>query len=214
MCNLTTTKTSAAEVASLFDVEPVNVASFNVGEETYPGYPGMVVRDEGGVRHLQAMTWGFPLRLKTMKPTSKPKAVNNARDDKLLTPMWKASFQNRRCLIPLTAWAEAEGPKGKMTRTWYSPHGIDLFAVAGIWRWSEEWGDCYSMVMTEACQQMYDVHDRMPILLRPEQWDLWTRGTPEDAIGLVQTCDDALVVDRTTVPWVKPKPTPQAGALL
>lgn len=214
MCNLTATKKSAAEVASLFDIAPSNVTPFNVGEETYPGYPGIVIRDDGNARHLQTMTWGFPLRLKTMKPTSKPKAVNNARDDKLLTPMWKASFQNRRCLIPLTAWAEAEGEPRKMTRTWYSVHDSDLFAVGGIWRWSGEWGDCYSMVMTEACQQMYAVHDRMPILLRPDQWDLWTRGTPEDAMGLVRTCDDTLAVDRTTVPWVKPRAISSTGPLI
>ncbi len=195
-------------------MEAPNVASFNVGEETYPGYPGMVVRDEGGARHLQAMTWGFPLRLKTMKPTSKPKAVNNARDDKLITPMWRNSFEKRRCLIPLTAWAEAEGKPGSMTRTWYSLHGADLFAVAGIWRNSDEWGDVYSMVMTEACEQMFQVHDRMPIILRPECYGQWMQGTPQEAMELVRTCDATLVVDRTTVPWVKPRLSPPQGAML
>src|SRR6516164_3126215 len=102
MCNLYTNRSSAAEVARIFGVELPNIAAFNVGEEVYPGYPGMVVREKEGARHLQAMTWGFPLRLKTMKPTSKPKAVNNARDDKLTTSMWRPSFEKRRCLIPVT----------------------------------------------------------------------------------------------------------------
>jgi putative SOS response-associated peptidase YedK len=159
------------------------------------------------------MTWGFPLRLKSMKPTSKPKAVNNARDDKLMTPMWRASFEKRRCLIPVTQWAEAEGEQRKMTRTWYSLHGADLFAVAGIWRWSEEWGDVYSMVMVDGCAQMSDVHDRMPVILRAEQWDRWTLGTLDEALPLVQTCDDRLVVDRTTEPWFKRKGA-DTGALL
>jgi putative SOS response-associated peptidase YedK len=214
MCNLYTNRSSAAEVARIFGVELPNIAAFNVGEEVYPGYPGMVVREKEGARHLQAMTWGFPLRLKTMKPTSKPKAVNNARDDKLTTSMWRPSFEKRRCLIPVTQWAEAEGPSGKMTRTWYSLHGVDLFAVAGIWRWSEEWGDVYSMVMVDGCLQMSDVHDRMPVILRPDNHERWLHGTFEEALGLVRTCDDTLVVDRTVDPWFKARQTRAAGPLL
>jgi putative SOS response-associated peptidase YedK len=208
MCNLYRMRNSAAEVAGLFRVTAEIGANF--GEEVYPGYPGLVVA-EGEAR---PMTWGFPLRLKTMKPTSKPKAVNNARDDRLMTPMWRTSFQQRRCLIPVTQWAEAEGPSGKMTRTWYSLHGAELFAVAGIWRSSDEWGDVYSMVMVDGCQQMSDVHDRMPVILRPEQYVTWTDGSPDSALSLVRTCDDTLVVDRTTVPWVKPRTPEPPGALL
>lgn len=208
MCNLYRMKGRLEEVANLFRAEATPGANF--GEEVYPGYPGLVVA-EGAVK---PMTWGFPLRLKSMKPTSKPKAVNNARDDKLMTPMWRNSFEKRRCLIPVTQWAEAEGPAGKMTRTWYSLQGADLFAVAGIWRWSEEWGDVYSMVMVDGCAEMSDLHDRMPVILKPDQWALWTEGPSEDALALVQTCDDTLVVERTTVPWVKRNSAEERGQLL
>lgn len=208
MCNLYRMKGRDEEIANLFRAEVTSGANF--GEEVYPGYPGLVVA-EGVAR---AMTWGFPLRLKTMKPTSKPKAVNNARDDKLMTPMWRTSFEKRRCLIPVSQWAEAEGPKGKMTRTWYSLHGVDLFAVAGIWRWSEEWGDVYSMVMVDGCTQMADVHDRMPVIVKSEHYQLWTEGPAADALALVQTCDDTLAVDRTSVPWVQRSPAETIGNLL
>jgi putative SOS response-associated peptidase YedK len=208
MCNLYRMKGRLEEVANLFRAEVTPGANF--AEEVYPGYPGAVIA-EGVAR---SMTWGFPLRLKSMKPTSKPKAVNNTRDDKLMTPMWRGSFEKRRCLIPVSQWAEAEGEKGKMTRTWYSLHGVDLFAVAGIWRWSEEWGDVYSMVMVDGCAQMADVHDRMPVILRPEHWALWTEGAPEDALALVQTCDDTLAVDRSTVPWFKSRSAPSSESLL
>jgi putative SOS response-associated peptidase YedK len=199
MCNLYRMKSSPAEVAALFRALPDTGANF--GEEVFPGYPGLVVV-EGIAR---TMTWGFPLRLKTMKPTSKPKAVNNTRNDKLHTPMWKASFEKRRCLIPVTQWAEAEGESGKMTRTWYALRDVDLFAVAGIWRWSEEWGDVYSMVMVDGCAQMADVHDRMPVILQPEHWDQWTLGCPDEAMALVQTCNSTLAVDRSPDPWFKPR---------
>jgi putative SOS response-associated peptidase YedK len=50
-----------------------------------------------------------------------------------------------------------------------------------------EWGDAYSMVMFGGCPQMADVHDRMPVLLTPDEWDLWTQGRPEEAMALAQT---------------------------
>jgi hypothetical protein len=44
----------------------------NVPEEVYPGYLGLVVREQEGQRVHEQMTWGFPLRLKGMSPTPSP----------------------------------------------------------------------------------------------------------------------------------------------
>jgi len=214
MCNNYKMRKAAAEVARIFQVELPNIAPFNAAEDIYPGYPGMVVREMNGAKHLQSMVWGFPRRLPTMKPTSKPLKVNNARDDKLLTSFWKDSFTKRRCLIPVSSWAEAEGPKGSMTKTWLSLHGADLFAVAGIWRPTDDWGDAYSMVMTSACTQMTGIHERMPVILQPETYDLWMRGSPEEANSLVRTCDDTLLIDRTQELWSKPRKAEAEGSLL
>lgn len=120
MCNLYKMRTTSAEAANIFRA-PIP-AGLNLAPEVYPGYPGLVIREAETARIAQQMSWGFPLRLKSMKPGSKPKPVNNARDDKLMTPFWKRWFTEpaQRCLIPLTEFAEAEGPKGKVTRTWIS----------------------------------------------------------------------------------------------
>lgn len=193
----------------MFRVDPANVQPFNGAAEIYPGYPGMVVRETEGRRVLQSMTWGFP-RKQVSKKTGlplKPSPTNNARDDKLLSFFWKDSFNKRRCLIPVTAWAEAEGEKGRMTRTWYSLPDADLFAVAGIWRSTDEWGDAYSMVMVDGCPQMADVHDRMPVILAAEHQDQWMLGTVDEALALVRTCGDFLAVERSADPWFKRKST-------
>jgi putative SOS response-associated peptidase YedK len=79
----------------------------------------------------------------------KPKPANNTRADKLDSFMWRYSFAERRCLIPVTEFAEAEGEKGAKTRTWFSLPDEPVFAIAGIWRDTEEWGPAYSMVMTD-----------------------------------------------------------------
>lgn len=56
--------------------------------------------------------------------------------------------------------------------------------------------------------------DRMPVILKPDHWQLWTEGPTDDALALVQTCDDTLVVDRTSIPWFKRNAAEAAGNLL
>lgn len=200
MCNLYRMTQTRSEVAAWFDaVDAAEGANF--GEEVYPGYPGLVVAD-GAVR---AMTWGFPLVLKGAKDqVLKPKPVNNARTDKLESFFWRHSFEERRCLIPLSAWAEAEGPKGRMTRTWLSLPDAPLFAAAGVWRQSDEWGAVYAMVMTDSAgSAASEVHSRMPVLITPDDHARWLTALADDALTLCQPWTGALTIDRTEQPWVK-----------
>ena len=108
MCNLVTLNSTVDEVASYFKSRRPQATNASPGD-VYPGGQGFVVRQDGGERVLQAMTWGFPVRLKHMKPTSKPKPVNNARDDKLMS-FWRPWFTSpaHRCLIPFTSFAEGQ----------------------------------------------------------------------------------------------------------
>lgn len=198
-----------AEAARLFAVEGDLTA--NYGAEVYPGYPGLVV----AAGRAAAMSWGFPLVLKGKQGQPlKPKPVTNARADKLGTAFWRDSFVQRRCLIPLSQWAEPRGAKGRMTRSWYGLPGEELFAVAGLWRQTAEWGTCYTMVMTESSPQMAEVHDRMPVILRQADWPRWTGGGSDDALALCKTWPGALRADHTAGRWVDDEPLPvQAGLL-
>ena len=200
MCNLYRMANSAAEVASLFNA--IEVPGANFGAEVYPGYPGLIVA-KGKVG---AMTWGFPLTMKSKRTGEplKPKPVNNARTDKLDSAFWRSSFERRRCLIPVSAFAEAEGAKGAKTRTWFSMEDRPLFAVAGLWRPSAEWGQCYSMVMTDASDAICGLHDRMPVILPPDAQATWLDGTADEALALCQPYDGALGIERTQTPWAGP----------
>lgn len=193
MCNLYRLDPSQ----QVFQFTADEIARFNVPTEVYPNYPGVVV--ESG--RLRSMNWGFPVRLKHMKPTSKPMPVNNTRDDKLRSFMWRDSFERRRCLIPVTQWAEAEGERGRMTRTWCGLPDGDTFMVAGLWQPTDEWGDCYSMIMTDSSPQMATVHDRMPVLLASDDFKQWTDGTPDEALALVRAWPGELAITRTSDPW-------------
>jgi len=196
MCNLYRMTKTVDEIARLFEAIPDSGA--NSGSEVYPGYPGLVVA-EGQAR---TMTWGFPLVLRGRQGQAlKPKPVTNAREDKLHTGFWKASFERRRCLVPVSAWAEAEGAKVKMTRTWYALPGNEPFAIAGLWRPTAEWGDAYTMVMVDASPEMVEVHDRMPVILAREDWDAWQTADPGEAFALCRTWKGPLAVERTPERW-------------
>lgn len=209
MCNLYRMTRGTQEIARLFAVETDGQA--NYAAEVYPGYPGLVVA-EGRAR---AMAWGFPLVLKGKQGQPlKPKPVTNARDDKLTTAFWRDSFAHRRCIVPVTQWAEPQGAPGRMTRSWYSLPDREVIAVAGLWRRTAEWGDCYTLVMADASPHMADVHDRMPVILDPDEIDWWTGGSADDALALVRTWPGALVAEHTRDRWVDGKPLDGQGALL
>ncbi len=214
MCNLYTVRKSASEVAAHFGV--ANPMSSNAPEEVYPGTPGMVVTEADGQRELRSMTWGFPLRLKDMKPESKPKPVNNIAD--LSGRMWVglARKPQARCIIPLTGFAEAEGPKGRMTRTWFSHRDDPIFAWAGLWRVSDEWGPVYSGVMTDANEAIAPVHNRMPVLLHRDDYERWLHGSFEEAIAFQKRTfpPELIVMDRTTELWAKKKASAETPLLL
>jgi putative SOS response-associated peptidase YedK len=196
MCNLYRMTKGTQEVANLFNVDADLTA--NYAAEVYPGTPGLVIA-EGQAR---AMHWGFPLVL-TGKQGQKLKAkpVTNAREDKLLTGFWRASFVGRRCLVPVSQWAEAEGEKGRMTRTWYGLPGEDVFAVAGLWRASPEWGEVYTIIMVDGHPQMADVHDRMPLVLSHAAQQDWLEGSADEALALCQTWGEAITVEQTDQRW-------------
>lgn len=102
------------------------------------GSSPIVSIDEDGHRRLETAHWGFVLPQKSKKTSGpiQPKAINNARDDKLRTSrFWKSSFEKRRCLLPATNFCEAKG-RNPATYVWFGLRGEEArppFAFAGIW---------------------------------------------------------------------------------
>lgn len=182
-----------------------SLRDFNAGPAiVHPREPGYVVREVEGERVLDQMTWGFPvyLRGKSGQPL-KPKPTNNARFDKL-SGFWKRWAINpaNRCLIPASAYAEAVGPPGAMTTTWLSVKDAPTFAWAGLWRETDEWGACYTGVMTDNAPELADIHDRSPVILDPEDWETWLHAPLEELYRFDRPYPaDRISVNRTSVLW-------------
>lgn len=136
-------------------------------------------------------------------PAAQAQPINNARTDKLAGPFWSDSFHARRCLIPVSEFAEAEGPIGSKTRTWLSLPGQDLFAVAGFWRDTAEWGAAFTMVMTDACPFVRGLHDRMPVIVPYEHWRQYLGFDVQAAFDLCRPYNGDMAVRRTDEPWAR-----------
>lgn len=204
MCNLYANATAQAAMRRLFDVDRKRDRLGNAQPlpAIWPKYEAPVVRlDDDGQRELLVMRWGFltPKVSKTTGKPLKPDAWNNARDDKLrVSGLWKDSFRHRRCLILGSAFREAKG-KNPAEDFWFGLAGSDEderqpFAFAGLWRDSQpgvegEGADwlTHTMITTTANELVRPVHPtRMPVILDPENYELWLHGPEAEAFALLK----------------------------
>ena len=202
MCNLFANTMPQEAMRRVFGVAPERDRLGNAAplEAIYPRHDAPIVRlDEEGARELVAAHWGF-LMPQVSKRTGEPilpKAINNARDDKVRSsPFWRDSFQRRRCLLPATAFCEAKG-RNPATYVWFAMAGDaprPPFAFAAIWtRWRGNYrGELVdivasSMLTTRPNALVAEVHpDRMPVILPQERWEPWLHGSPEEAFALLE----------------------------
>jgi len=202
MCNLFANTLPADAMRRLFDVGPDRDALGNLPalDAIWPRAEIPVVRrDADGGGSLARMHWGF-LMPQVSKRTGLPilpKAVNNARDDRLrASPFWRESFERRRCLIPATAWAEPKGARPAVMH-WFAVTGEaprPPFAFAGLWRrWRGAYRDgvveidAATVVTTDPNPLTATVHpDRMPAILPPEDWAAWLDGPADAAFALLR----------------------------
>ena len=202
MCNLYANTMPVESMRRLFGVEGADDHLGNA--EPLPaifpkGTAPIVGLDEDGARWLRNTHWGFVLpqvSKRTGKPIQ-PKAVNNARADKLRgAPFWRSSFEGRRCLVPATSFCEAKG-RSPATYVWFGLRGEGArppFAFAGIWRaFDGAYGGEHremltsSIVTTTPNALTRETHpDRMPAILRPERYEAWLRADPDEAFELIE----------------------------
>jgi putative SOS response-associated peptidase YedK len=180
--------------------------AFNDGPTiVHPKDPGIVVRMQDGEMVLDQMGWGFPVTLKGARGQPlKPRPVNNARFDKL-GGFWARWARNpaQRCLIPTARFAEAVGIPGSMTTTWLSVKDQPVFAWAGLWTTSPEWGDVFTAVMTDNAPELAAIHDRSPVVLDPANWSAWLSAPIEDLKQFDRPYPaERIAVDATSDLWV------------
>jgi putative SOS response-associated peptidase YedK len=149
----------------------------------------VVVAGDGG-RRLVAMRWGLvPPWYKT--PTGGPLLINARAESVATKPAFAKAVRDRRCLIPADGFYEWQGEKG--AKTPYIIHRTDNapFAFAGLW---ESWrGQPTAAIVTcEANSTLAPIHERMPVVLAPDDWPLWLGEAGHGAARLMTPAPDIL----------------------
>lgn len=96
-----------------------------------------------------------------------------------------SAFEHRRCLLPASGFFEWTGRRGHRIPHWITVTDADLCAMAGIWTARETAeGDVYStaIITTDANEVVARLHDRMPVILEPDEEDRWLAGDDAAAI--------------------------------
>ena len=157
-------------------------ASWNVA----PSQDAMVVRrhPETGERHLDLLKWGL-LPSWAKAPATAQRPINARAETVAISGMFRRAFAQRRCLVPAEAfyeWRKTGGPKVPYA---FARKDRQPMAFAGLWegfRWpSGEVTRTFCIITTSANEVMRPIHDRMPVVLAPEDWPVWlgeTTGNP------------------------------------
>lgn len=148
-------------------------------------------------RSLRRMKWGLVPHW-AKDPSVGNRMINTRSDSAAQKPAFRTSLRHRRCLLPADGWYEwKRDGKHKQPYFMTRPDGASL-ALAGLWAtWRPKGADqdqdgteveplvTCSIITTDAVGQMLEVHDRMPLLLAPRDWQRWLDPDHEDVSDLL-----------------------------
>ena len=126
-------------------------------------------------REMSLMRWG--LIPSWAKALSGPPMINARSETAATTPAFRDPLKSRRCLIPADGFYEWQKTTAAKQPFCFEVKDGELFAFAGIWdRWKDpsgQWVKSCSILTTTPNAVTSPVHDRMPVILSPNDYDLW-----------------------------------------
>lgn len=178
MCGRFTLTATIEEIINRFDIqafmeEELYAPSFNIA----PSQAVLAVINDGTRNRMGFLKWGLiPPWAKNMSMGNK---MINARAETISEkPSFRNAFKKKRCLVIADSFYEWKRHEDQ-TKT---PMRIklksdELFAMAGIWEgWKSPDGKplyTCSVITTGPNELMKTIHDRMPVILKPEDESTW-----------------------------------------
>ncbi|MET3828668.1 putative SOS response-associated peptidase YedK [Paenibacillus sp. DS2363] len=169
-----------ASIADGFEYKP----NYNAAPMQY--IPTIIGSKDGN--HLGSLRWGLvPVWAKDDKIGNK---MINARAETLAEkPSFKRLISSKRCIIPTNGfyeWKKEESAKRPMRILMKDDR---LFSLAGLYdTWTDPDGNRLStctIITTEPNSLMEDIHNRMPVILRPEDEAAWLGRDNDDVQSLL-----------------------------
>lgn len=155
--------------------------------------PGQEVVTVVAGPEFRTMRWGMiPVGRKNARGRPVMETIINARSE---TVFDKSAYEGvSRCVVPVDGWYEWTGARGRKTAWEIRAKDGDLLWFAGICdKWTAPGGTEVWQVATVTCPpnaDVRDIHDRMGVLLTPEDIPTWLNGAEEDARKLMRTAPD------------------------
>ena len=158
--------------------------------------PIIRVDPRDGTRELVMARWG--LIPGWMKDKPKIPHINARAETVAKLPLFREAFAKRRALIPATGFFEWQQRADGKQPYRFVRQDLEPFAFAGLWEFARLDGDdivSATIIVGEANPLVAPVHDRMPVILLPEDYDRWLDGdeTPETLRALLRPFDPALM---------------------
>jgi putative SOS response-associated peptidase YedK len=155
---------------------------------------------DGSGRELVLMQWGLiPWFSKDGKRSY---STINARAEGVQTSAsYREPFKTRRCIVPASGYFEWTGPKNDRQPHYFTRADGQPMALAGLWdRWrskdKSEAEETFTIVTTEPSTFAAQFHNRMPLVLDRDTWDLWMKGDPDAAAALMKPANEDVLVSR------------------
>ena len=176
MCGRFTLSTPTNALADLFDVaETFQLPPrYNVA----PTNPVAVVRrpDEDAERELALLQWGF-IPSWAKEPSVGSRMINARGETAATSPAFRAAFRRRRCLVLSDGFYEWQKLERRKQPFYFRMQDGAPFAFAGLWEhWEGADGSVVqscTLITGEPNELVRPVHDRMPVILPREHYDLW-----------------------------------------
>lgn len=179
------------------DVTP----SYNVA----PTQPVLAVARHDGLNHLVTFHWGLvPFWAEAVSIGAK---MINARAETVASrPGFRKAFKKRRCLIPADGFFEWTGAKGQQQPVYLTEPNRRPLAFAGLWEtWDHKgaadtrYKSC-AIITTRASASMQKIHHRMPVILKPEAYDLWLDPQAQDITPLQELIRNQILTELVSIP--------------
>ena len=182
----------------LFRAEP----SYNVAPSTHMP----IVTERGDDRTVSLSRWGLVPFWAKSRDTGY--SMINARSETLDEKRsFSQPFATRRCIVPADGFYEWKKSSAGKIPYYITTPDRSLMNFAGLYElWKDDDGklvNSFTIITTSANKTMEDLHDRMPAMLLPEEFDFWLDPNNSDLSALKDLLrpwpDDAMTIYRVGV---------------
>jgi len=195
------------ELIERFPIDLANVSvtpNYNIA----PSQEILAIVRHDSQNHLEKLRWGLvPF---WAKDTTKGSRMINARSETVATkPSFRTAFKWRRCLLPADGFFEWKTEKGDRQPFFLTLPDGGPFAFAGR---GETWDDrgkepnpyrSCSILTREASGSVMPIHNRMPVILKPEAFGQWLNRDNQDTRSLQDIIQNKAYTELKSIPVSK-----------